>query len=125
MNKKVVCFDFDGVIAKYDGWQGFDVFGEPIQETIEVIRRLKIMGCYITIFTTRLDTPILRKWLNDHSVPFDSINSNSHNPEHTSCKPIYHCMVDDRAIGYKQQDVNELYSQIMQMIGDVSRQENE
>ena len=125
MNRKVVCFDFDGVLAKYDGWKGFDVIGGPIQNTIRVVCRLKEVGCYITIFTTRLDTPVLRKWLNDNNVPFDSINSNSHNPEHTSCKPIYHCMVDDRAIGYKQQDSDELYNQIIQMIGEVSCQENE
>ncbi len=123
--QKVVCFDLDGVLAKYDGWKGFDVIGEPIQDTIRVIRRLKEGGCFITIFTTRLDTPVLRKWLKDNDVPFDSINSDSHNPDHTSCKPIYHCMVDDRAIGYKQQNTDELYNQILQMIGEVSIQEKE
>ncbi len=98
--KGIVCFDFDGVLATYNGWKGFDILGEPIPETIEAVRQLYKEGYYIIIFTTRLDTPILRKWLKDNNVPYDDINKNSKTPPHTSCKPIYHCIIDDRAINF-------------------------
>ena len=97
---KVICFDFDGVIAQYDKWEGFDVIGKPIQDVITAMQVLKDRGYYLTIFTTRSDTPTLRKWLEDNKVPYDSLNSNSHNPPMTSHKPIYHCIVDDRALNF-------------------------
>jgi len=99
-NPPTVAFDFDGVISTYEGWKGFDVFGEPIPETIEAIRQLKKSGFYIIIFTSRMDTPNLREWLKKHKVPYDDINQNRKSPPHTSCKPYYHCIVDDRALHF-------------------------
>ena len=53
MGKKVLCFDFDGVIASYDGWKGFDVLGGPNLNVIQAINELYNEGYFITIFTTR------------------------------------------------------------------------
>lgn len=114
--KKTICFDFDGVIAKYDRWPGFDVFGDPIQETIAAMKRLKDAGYYIIIWTTRLDTPGLRTWLKQASVPYDALNSTAHNPPNTSQKPIYHVVVDDRAVEFKGQSCDDLVNDILNKI---------
>ena len=98
---KIIAFDFDGVIAEYDGWKGEDIFGEPIKETIKVMIDLYIKDFSIIIWTCRRDTPALRNWLHKNHVPFDSINSISHNPPGTSGKPAYDVLVDDRAINFK------------------------
>lgn len=114
--KRIILFDFDGVISTYHGWRGFDVLGEPIPKVINVMKKLKREGYFISIFTTRLDTPHLRAWLKKYEVPYDSINSTAHNPPHTSIKPICHCIVDDRAVNPVELTEQELESQIKQRI---------
>jgi hypothetical protein len=47
----------------------------------------------------------------------DSINSNSHNPPNTSQKPIFHVIVDDRAVRYEGQTAEELYLDIQNVLG--------
>jgi len=95
---KTICFDFDGVIANYDGWKGLDVFGKPNWEAVEAMQILKAAGYHIIIWTTRKATPALKAYLARNKIPYDSINSNAHNPPDTSAKPIYHVLIDDRAI---------------------------
>lgn len=107
-----ICFDFDGVIATYSGWKGFDVLGKPNYEVIRAMQELKDKGKYIVIFTTRPATETLVKWLKDYNVPYDEINRNKHNPVMTSTKPIYSVIVDDRACRYKQQTTEELLRDI-------------
>jgi len=110
--KKVICFDFDGVIATYNGWKGFDKFGKPIWKTINVMKKLKEKGYFITIFTTRADTPKLRKWLEKYGVPYDSLNSFAHNPPNTSFKPLWHCYIGDRSVNPINLSEEELLEQI-------------
>ena len=117
--KKWICFDFDGVIASYEGWKGFDVLGSPNSAVIQTIQALKLKGYMITILTTRLDTLTIRIWLKENQVPFDSINSNAHNPPNTSQKPIYHAIIDDRAINYKNQGGEELMEEIINLVEKV------
>ena len=96
--KGVIAFDFDGVLAQYDGWKGFDVLGEPIIETIKGIQKLHEEGYYIIIYTCRQDTPTLRKWLKDNNVPYDDLNRSKINPPNTSTKPVWHCYIGDRCL---------------------------
>jgi hypothetical protein len=96
--KPVVCFDFDGVIADYKEWLGFNVFGSPNTKIIDIMKKLRPY-CTIIIWTTRSDTPELRDYLKIFGIPYDSLNSSAHNPPCTSIKPIYDVIVDDRAIG--------------------------
>jgi len=116
---KWVAFDFDGVIASYDGWKGFDVLGEPNHRVIAVMNILHEKGIKITILTTRLDTPVVRQWLKDNKVPYDSINSSAHNPPNTSQKPIYHVIVDDRAVNYHNQGADHLLDEIDKIVKTV------
>ena len=116
VGQKVLCFDFDGVIASYDGWKGFDVLGQPNFEVIKAINELYEHGYFITIFTTRPFTPVMDNWLKYNGVKYHSVNSNAHNPPMTSQKPIYHVMIDDRALIYKGQSMEQLISQIFEVV---------
>jgi hypothetical protein len=51
-------------------------------------------------------------------VPYDSINSCKHNPPGTSQKPIYHVIIDDRAIGYRGQKAAKLIRSIEHLIAN-------
>jgi len=111
--KKIIAFDFDGVIASYDGWKGIAIFGKPNREVIKVMNGLHDKGCRVIIWTTRQETPKLRAWLKKNKVRHDGINTNSHNPPNTSAKPVYHAFVDDRAVNYKpgvdlQKELNKI-----------------
>lgn len=111
-----ISVDFDGVISTYDGWKGFDVLGDPIEPVKEALIKMKERGYKIVVFTTRLDTPTLRSWLKAFDVPFDSVNSTSHNPPHTSNKPIAHVIIDDRAICYRGQSSYKLLEQVDEIL---------
>lgn len=114
--KKTICFDFDGVISSYDGWKGFDVFGEPNPKIIDCMRRLYDSGYHLVIFTTRQATQKMVDWLEQHNVPYHDINKNRHQPQLASNKPIYHCFIDDRAINYHGQDNEQLLSDIKALL---------
>ncbi len=118
---KTICFDFDGVIASYDGWRGFDVLGQPNREVIELMRKLMGMGYYIVIFTTRPATQVLENWLQANQVPYNDINRNRRNPPLTSCKPIYHVIIDDRAINYHGQNGLALEGEIEKLVSKVGK----
>lgn len=114
--KKTICFDFDGVISSYDGWKGFDVFGEPNQKIIDCMKKLHAAGYHLVIFTTRQATQKMVDWLELHDVPYHDINKNRHQPTLASNKPIYHCFVDDRAVNYHGQDTELLLKDIMSLL---------
>lgn len=50
-----VCFDFDGVLAEYDGWKGHGIIGKPIKEMIDLVGRLHNAGHTLVLCTTRLN----------------------------------------------------------------------
>ena len=111
--QKTAVFDFDGVIASYKGWKGFDIFGKPFKEVIKTMKRLKRNGWRVIIFTTRVATPKLLKWLKKNDVPFDDINRDAQKPYGTSNKPIYDAIIDDRAVHYHGQLSKHLYKEIV------------
>ena len=72
---RTVCVDFDGVIAGMQkGWRGPNKFGPVIDGAPQTLLTLKQHGWYIVIFTTRLVTQQLIKYLNDNRVFYDDIN---------------------------------------------------
>ncbi len=46
--------DFDGTLARYDGWMGTFHFGEPLVPMVERIRRWLENGIEVRIFTARV-----------------------------------------------------------------------
>ena len=100
---KTICIDFDGVLHDYSkGWQGVDVFSSAIDGASEGTHTLKEAGWTIIVFTTRNDTPALRKWLADNDIAFDYINYNPNQPVGSEKgKLIADVYLDDRALCFR------------------------
>ncbi|MFA5048744.1 MAG: hypothetical protein WC516_06990 [Patescibacteria group bacterium] len=128
MTSKIICFDFDGVIAKFDcseckvcmknTCKGCDNFGTPIQSTIDVINRLYDEGHIILIWSVRRKSGALERYLHESGVNYHLINSLHYNPAGTSIKPYYDVLVDDRAVGFDE-NMN-LYEEIMKILNKSS-----
>jgi hypothetical protein len=100
--KKTIAVDLDGVLAEYHEWKGLDVFGPPLPGARLFLIELRKVG-EVVIYTTRcceeLNPPEkahllvnrVRQWLDRHNMPYDHIWSGQG-------KPIYACIIDDRAI---------------------------
>lgn len=110
---KTICFDFDGVLAEYDKWRGHAIIGKPIEENIELVRRLHREGNILILCTTRLndypfvDKPdkkdesvvngfaseFLRHWLKDQGI-LECFSV-------MGCKKLFaDYYIDDRALRY-------------------------
>lgn len=99
----VVAVDFDATIAGYEGWQGPGVFGEPIKGAKEALDRLTLKGYTIIINTTRgIDIQEVQQYLDDHHIPYHSINCNSTTapPEVGDRKVLANVYIDDRALRF-------------------------
>jgi len=89
----MVCVDFDGVLAQYDGWKGPDHLGDPIPGIRIFLSGLKEMGFCITILTTR-KTQKVNHWILTHRLA-DYID------HVTNKKPPAKAYIDDRGICFK------------------------
>jgi len=117
MSRKTVLVDVDGTLAKYDGWHGLGVIGDPIDGAVEFTHVLAKQYS-VVIFTTRAheksnrkaasemlkekyprleDTKenrtllirgLLEDWLDRHGFAYDDIEG----------KPSCVAIVDDRAV---------------------------
>lgn len=100
-HQKTICIDFDGVLHDYSkGYQGLDVFGEPVKEAPHAVQHLKKEGWKIIIFTARPVTQGMRNWLRTNKIPFDFINENPDQMDKTSPKPYADIYLDDRAVQF-------------------------
>jgi len=98
--------DLDGTLAKYDGWKGEDVIGDPVPGARELLVGLKARGFKIALWTSRMggqnlfirtderDVKILgvliewlKKWHLDQYID-----------EIVPGKPIFYLTIDDRTI---------------------------
>jgi len=100
--KPVLVCDVDGVIFRYDGFKGVEVFGDPVPGAAQTLSKLRRDGWYIAVFTTRPRTAALEKALRKAGVPFDDVNHRrrgrawAHNPPGASMKPYADAYIDDR-----------------------------
>lgn len=90
-NAKVICIDFDGVLASYDGYKGEDHYGEPMKGAKEFLEKVKSAGLDFVIFTTR-NSEKIKEWCKKHSFPEPKEITNQKIPA-----PVY---IDDRAIKF-------------------------
>lgn len=107
---KTIAFDFDGVLAQYDGWKGYQHLGKPIEGMREVLQQLKSDGWKILIYTTRGNAEIA-EWCKKYDMPVDYINMNPEIQGKNPGKPIASIYVDDRAIRFTG-DVKKLIEDI-------------
>jgi histidinol phosphatase-like enzyme len=108
---RIIAFDFDGVIATYNGFVAKDHITDPNPEVIKAIIELKKQGCKILIHSTRGDA-FLEKYCKQFSIPVDYINRHTHRQGENPGKPIAFVYVDDRAICYKGEGAETLVSEI-------------
>lgn len=109
--KPTIAFDFDGVIAKYEGFVDPDHVGEPNKKVVGTIRNLKKLGCIIILHSTR-GNALLEDYCKKHDIPFDYVNENPELEGANRGKPIATVYVDDRAINYHGQTAEELLDEI-------------
>lgn len=47
-------FDLDGTLAKYDKWEGIDHIGRPVEQMVELIKKMHDEGKVVKILTARV-----------------------------------------------------------------------
>lgn len=63
------CVDFDGVVHAYSlGWNGGEIYDEPVPGAIEALQVLLAAGP-VVIFTARQELHLVANWLRGHGVP--------------------------------------------------------
>jgi hypothetical protein len=105
---KTVCFDFDGVLASYDGWKD-GAIGDPIPGGVALLRMCDAVGYRIVIQTCRthpehgagdFQLRSIKSWLRDYKIPCDYIELDG--------KAMAHVYVDDRGLYFDQQLMKDL-----------------
>lgn len=51
---KTIAVDLDGTLAHYDGWKGIEHIGDPIPRMLARVRRWRVQGHEVVIFTARV-----------------------------------------------------------------------
>ena len=120
--KGYLAFDFDSVIASYKRPFKYDKLGKPNKEVIEVMRYYYNQGYYILIFTGRVYTPKMEKWLKKYRVPYNGFNVQPKNLNLASrFKPYFDCIIDDKAVNYHYQENKKFQDQLIKEINEVLR----
>lgn len=87
----VVAYDFDNTV--YD----FHKKGETYENVIELLRELKSIGCYLTVWTANTDEAFVAQYLHMNEIPFDGYNENPPFFKSDARKIYYNALLDDRA----------------------------
>ena len=113
--RKTIAIDFDATIAIYTGWKGKGVFGPPVPGVKEALERFRKEGALIIINTTRSEIDEVRKYLQEHHLPFDYINYNPANQEQqlSGAKVLADVYIDDRAIGFGGRWTDEYVERVL------------
>ena len=73
-DKMIIAVDFDGTLCQ----EAYPEIGEPIQETIDLVRHLHSLGDTIILYTCRTDKYLTEavEWCKQHKIPIDYVNEN-------------------------------------------------
>lgn len=91
----VVAYDFDDTV--YD----FHQKGRAYSQVVSLLRELKSINCFLICWTGQEDIEIVKNYLSENQIPFDTINENPPFYQSTSRKIYANAYLDDRA-GLKQ-----------------------
>lgn len=89
----VIAYDFDNTVYDYHSR------GDKFDNVIELLRKVKRMGCHLVVFTSCDDDrfPDIKKYLTENNIPFDSINETPDFIPFKGRKVYYNWLLDDRA----------------------------
>ena len=121
-NRPRVCLDLDGVLAKYEGWKGFDHIGEPLLGAREFAESINEVADII-IFSARcsqdqggeyeptvLTAGQLRikivEWLETNEIPYADVYMGQG-------KPRVAAFIDDRAVPCSPQTETTAYNEAL------------
>jgi hypothetical protein len=101
--------DLDGVLARYDGWKGPEVIGDPIWHAVNKVKRLLEQGREVRIFTARAcipsQIPPVERWLESVGLPKLQVTC----VKDIGCEQLW----DDRALQY----VSNTGLSVVEMLG--------
>jgi len=115
LSKTTVVVDLDATLANYEGWDIHGEFpGDPREDVVDGLRRLKAAGWSVGIYSTR-NTTVIQQWVQKHNLSnlIDFINDNPNQPDGCAHKPIAHTYIDDRSARYNGNNMNELVDAIL------------
>jgi len=101
--KGYLMFDFDSVIATYTRPWEFDKLGSPVASIRNVMKHYYDKGYWIGLFTGRMCTPKLKKWLKDNNFKYHAINRQPPRDPNlcdSRFKPYFDIIFDDKAINF-------------------------
>lgn len=93
----MICVDLDGTIARYSGYKGASVIGDPYPGAVEFVRDLDRLAGPVVIHSVRAleEYPAglfaIRDWLKRHGLRTCSIHTGTG-------KPNALAFIDDRAV---------------------------
>lgn len=98
-----ICVDFDGTLVDHQ----YPAIGQPVPDAIKWLRRLRMQGARLILFTMRSnsekDGPLLQEaveYLKSNKVFLYGVNRNPDQDSWTSSPKAYgHVYVDDAAVG--------------------------
>ena len=120
---KTVCFDFDGVLAAYDGWKGGSI-GDPIPGGVALLKlcneagyRVVVQSCRTHVehgeFNSVVQLAMMKSWLVKHDIPHDHIEVDG--------KAMAKVYVDDRGMHFHQQAGKKLDGYAQMMFKEIKR----
>jgi hypothetical protein len=101
MSRKVLLIDFDGTLAKYNGWLGPDVLGEPLEKARHAM--ILLDGTYRLVCFTARPTAMVENWLRHWGFPKMRV---------TNIKEPAFLIVDDRSLLFTGEWTDEFIQKI-------------
>ncbi len=96
--------DFDGTLFDYHAK------GTTYDMVIELLRDLKLLGCKIIIWTANENLVNVERYLIEHKIPFDGINTDGILLPWKSRKPFFSCLIDDRC------GIEQVYRELTELV---------
>lgn len=110
----MIAIDFDGTIAKYGEYKGWNSVGEPIDEALQFLRTVAKLGEPLAIFSARARDPrgkrAIERWVKEHKVD-DIIKLVTHEK-----LPTFLMIVDDRAIHCQDGNYRDVLKEIIKRL---------
>jgi len=107
----MIAIDFDGTIAKYDEFKGWNDVGEPMPEALQFLRTVARLGHPLAIFSARARDPqgkrAIERWVKKYKLD-DIIKLVTHEK-----LPEFLLIVDDRAIRIEDGNYRDVLKQIV------------